>query len=221
MTEEILYEVESHGTKIQVIDKKRVRHLRFGNGARQSSIDKSNPYKLQPQYAREMVKVFEQFANLNRFLVLGLGAGTIPSYLFNRFPNTLIDVVELLPELKDVASDYFSMPRDDRLKVIIEDGYDYIMNTEHVYQCGLPYDVIFMDIFDKNGTPKKFATDEFYAGLSRKICYNGYVAFNTWISPNSYPRYMNQLKDVFGRVIEQSKSGNHIAFCTEPFDEIL
>lgn len=213
MTEEILYEIESHGTKIQVIDKKRVRHLRFGNGARQSSIDKSNPYKLQTKYAREMVKVFEQFANLNRFLVLGLGAGTIPSYLFNRFPNTLIDVVELLPELKDVASDYFSMPRDDRLNVIIEDGYDYIMNTEHVY------DVIFMDIFDKNGTPKKFATDEFYAGLSRKICYNGYVVFNTWISSTTYPRYMNQLKRVFGQVIEQSESKNHIAFCTEPLEK--
>ena len=215
MTEEILYEVESHGTKIQVIDKKRVRHLRFGNGARQSSIDKSNPYKLQTKYARDIVKVFEQFANLNRFLVLGLGAGTIPSYLFHRFPNTLIDVVELLPELKDVASDYFAMPRDNRLNVIIEDGYDYIMNTEHVY------DVIFMDIFNKNGTPKKFATDEFYAGLSRKICYNGYVAFNTWIDSNSYPRYINQLKKVFRQVIEQSvpKSGNHIAFCTEPLEK--
>jgi len=212
MTEEILYEIESHGTKIQVIDKKRVRHLRFGNGARQSSIDKSNPYKLQTKYAREMVKVFEQFANLNRFLVLGLGAGTIPSYLFNRFPNTLIDVVEILPELKDIASDYFSMPRNDRLNVIIEDGYDYIMNTEHVY------DVIFMDIFNKNGIPKKFATDEFYAGLSRKICYNGYVVLNTWISPTTYPRYMNQLKRVFGQVIEQSESKNHIAFCTEPLD---
>ena len=213
MTEEILYEIESHGTKIQVIDKKRVRHLRFGNGARQSSIDKSNPYKLQTKYARDMVKVFEQFANLNRFLVLGLGAGTIPSYLFNRFPNTLIDVVELLPELKDVASDYFAMPRDNRLNVIIEDGYDYIMNTEHVY------DVIFMDIFNKNGTPKKFATDEFYVGLSRKICYNGYVVLNTWISPTTYPRYMNQLKRVFGQVIEQSESKNHIAFCTEPLEK--
>jgi len=142
-----------------------------------------------------------------------LGAGTIPSYLFHRFPNTLIDVVELLPELKDVASDYFSMPRDDRLKVIIEDGYDYIMNTEHVY------DVIFMDIFNKNGTPKKFATDEFYVGLSRKICYNGYVVLNTWISPTTYPRYMNQLKRVFGQVIEQSESKNHIAFCTEPLEK--
>ena len=162
-----------------------------------------------------MVKVLDYCEEPNRILVLGLGAGTIPSYLFNRFPNTLIDVVELLPELKDVASDYFSMPRDDRLKVIIEDGYDYIMNTEHVY------DVIFMDIFANNGIPKKFVTDEFYAGLSRKICYNGYVVFNTWISPSTYPRYMNQLKGVFGRVIEQSKSGNHIAFCTEPFDEIL
>ena len=215
MTEEILYEVESLGISIRVIDKKRVRHLRFGNDIRQASIDKSNPYKLQTKYVREMVKVFDHYKEPKRILVLGLGAGTIPSYLFNRFPNTLIDVVELLPELKDVASDYFSMPRDDRLKVIIEDGYDYIMNTEHVY------DVIFMDIFDKNGTPKKFATDEFYAGLSRKICYNGYVVLNTWISPSAYPRYMKQLRGVFGRVIEQSESKNHIAFCTEPFDEIL
>ena len=218
MKEETLYEVESMGISIQVVDRKRVRHLKFGNIIIQSSIDKANPYKLQTKYARDMIKVFDHCEDPNRILVLGLGAGTIPSYLFNRFPNTLIDVVELLPELKDVASDYFSMPKDDRLKVIIEDGYDYIMNTKHVYQCGLPYDVIFMDIFNKNGTPKKFATDEFYAGLSRKICYNGYVVFNTWINSNSYPRYMNQLKEVFGRVIEQSKSKNHIAYCSEPLD---
>ena len=212
MKEETLYEVESLGISIRVVDRKRVRHLKFGNIIIQSSIDKANLYKLQTKYARDMIKVFDHCEDPNRILVLGLGAGTIPSYLFNRFPNTLIDVVELLPELKDVASDYFSMPKDDRLKVIIEDGYDYIMNTKHVY------DVIFMDIFNKNGTPKKFATDEFYAGLSRKICYNGYVVFNTWINSNSYPRYMNQLKGVFGRVIEQSKSKNHIAFCTEPLD---
>jgi len=143
MSEEILYEVESHGTKIQVIDKKKVRHLRFGNGARQSSIDKENPYKLQTKYARDIVKVFNYYKKEpHRVLVLGLGAGTIPSYLFHKFPNTLIDIVELLPELKDVASDYFAMPKDERLNIIIEDGYDYIMNTKHVY------DVIFMDIFN-------------------------------------------------------------------------
>jgi len=210
MSEEILYEVESHGTKIQVIDKKKVRHLRFGNGARQSSIDKENPYKLQTKYARDIVKVFNYYKKEpHRVLVLGLGAGTIPSYLFHKFPNTLIDIVELLPELKDVASDYFAMPKDERLNIIIEDGYDYIMNTKHVY------DVIFMDIFNKSGTPKKFYATKFYTGLSRLISSDGFVAFNTWVDSYSYSIYLEKLNSVFARVIEQSspKSGNHIAFC--------
>ena len=61
MTEEILYEVESMGIPIQVIDKTNVRHLRFGNSIRQSSINKERPFKLQTKYTRDMAKVFDHY----------------------------------------------------------------------------------------------------------------------------------------------------------------
>ena len=210
MTEEILYEIESMGIPIQVIDKTNVRHLRFGNAIRQSSINKKSPFKLQTKYTRDMIKVFDYYRDIpETILVLGLGAGTIPSYLYHRFPKTKIYVVEILPELKEIASDYFSMPRNERLEIVIGDAYDYIMETQ------IQFDLIFMDVFGKNTIPKKFSTEKFYIGLSKLTSSAGYVAFNTWIDPSSYGNYIKKLKNVFDAVIEQSVpiSGNHIAFC--------
>ena len=124
-------------------------------------------------------------------------------------PKTKIYVVEILPELKEIASDYFSMPRNERLEIVIGDAYDYVMKTK------IQFDLIFMDIFSKNSIPKKFRTEEFYTGLKRLISADGYVAFNTWIDPSSYGNYIKKLKNVFDAVIEECvpKSGNHIAFC--------
>ena len=210
MTEEILYEVESMGIPIQVIDKTNVRHLRFGNSIRQSSINKEKPFKLKTKYTRDMAKVFDHYRDIPKsILVLGLGAGTIPSYLYRRFPKTKIYVIEILPELKEIASNYFSMPRNERLEIIIGDAYDYIKETQ------IQFDLIFMDVFSKNAIPKKFCTEEFYTGLKRLISANGYVAFNTWIDPSSYSNYIKKLQNVFDAVIEECvpKSGNHIAFC--------
>ena len=210
MTEEILYEIESMGIPIQVIDKTNVRHLRFGNAIRQSSINKKSPFKLQTKYTRDMIKVFDYYRDIpETILVLGLGAGTIPSYLYHKFPKTKIYVVEILPELKEIASDYFSMPRNERLEIVIGDAYDYIMETQ------IQFDLIFMDVFSKNAIPKKFCTEEFYTGLKRLIFTDGYVAFNTWVDWSSYGNYIMKLKNVFDAVIEQSVpiSGNHIAFC--------
>ena len=118
-------------------------------------------------------------------------------------------MVEILPELKEIASDYFSMPRNERLEIVIGDAYDYIKETQ------IQFDLIFMDVFSKNAIPKKFCTEEFYTGLNRLISADGYVAFNTWIDPSSYSNYINKLQNVFDVVIEECvpKSGNHIAFC--------
>ena len=219
MTEEILYEVESMGVPIQVIDKKNVRHLRFGNSIRQSSINKASPFKLQTKYTRDIAKVFDHYKDIpENILVLGLGAGTIPTYLYHRFPKTKIYVVEILPELKEIASNYFSMPKNERLEVIIGDAYDYInvgVRRTALKETQIKFDLIFMDVFGKNAIPKKFRTEKFYAGLYQLTSTDGYVAFNTWVDPSSYGNYIRKLQNVFDEVIEECVpiSGNHIAFC--------
>ena len=198
MTEEIIYEVESMGTPIQVVDKTNVRHLRFGNSIRQSSINKAHPFKLQTKYTRDMSKVFDHYKDIpESILVLGLGAGTIPSYLYHRFPKTKIYVVEILPELKEIASDYFSMPRNERLEIVIGDAYDYIKETQ------IRFDLIFMDVFSKNSYSKEIS-------YRRVLCWTQTIdfcrwlrGFNTWVDPSSYSNYIKKLKDVFDAVIEE------------------
>ena len=213
----IVYETEFDGMTIQVKDKKYVRHLCFGKKrTRQSAIWKSEPFKLQMQYARDIVKVVDKVKDPERILVLGLGGGNIPTYLYRTLPKTHIDVVDIVPELKDIAHKYFSMPDDPRLNVIVNDARDFLEDgMESPDDADQKYDLIFMDVFANSKIPRKLQTIKFYELLRNTLNDGGYAAFNTWVSRTSSGKYLERLKSVFSEVIEAHSplSGNHIAFC--------
>ena len=211
MKEKIIYETEYENIKIQVIDKKYVRHLRFGNTIRQASIKLKTPFRLQTKYVRDMVSIVDKKPNIKRVLALGLGAGTIPSHLFYRFPNLQIDVVDIIPELKQISHEYFFLPNHERVSIIIEDALEYVMNTD------LKYDLIFIDVFNNTEIPKHLTSNKFYCRLNDILDKNGHAVFNTWISEASYQKYLKQLKNNFNKIEEVSvpKAGNHIAFCSK------
>ena len=52
-----------------------------------------------------------------RMLYIGLGGGSAPKRTWRDFPGVRIDVVELDPEVVDIAYKYFAVPRDPRLTV--------------------------------------------------------------------------------------------------------
>ena len=82
--EKIIYESVFGNTKIQVIDKKNVRHLRFNNAVIQSSMNIKSPLKLQIKYTRMMVGILEKGVKNASILVLGMGASSIPNYLYHK-----------------------------------------------------------------------------------------------------------------------------------------
>ena len=114
----IIFETEFNGMSIQVKDKKYVRHLCMGGKRlRHTAIWISRPFELQMKYARDIVKVVDKVKNPKKILVLGLGGGCIPTYLYRTLPETHIDVVDIVPELKDISYKYFFMPENPRLNV--------------------------------------------------------------------------------------------------------
>ena len=213
----IIYETEFNGILIQVKDKKYVRHLCMDRKkTRQSAIWKSKPFELQMQYLRDIVKVVDKVKDPKKILVLGLGGGCLATYLYRTLPTAHIDVVEIIPELKDIAHKYFSMPDDPRLNVIISDARDFLEDGMESPDDGdQKYDLIFMDVFGVSSIPKKFQTAKFYNLLQNTLNDGGYAAFNTWVSRTSSGKYLERLNSVFGEVIEAHSplSGNHIAFC--------
>ena len=142
MAQNVIYETEFKDTRIQILEGTHNRFLMFGsprtrNDTTQSSMNKKKPRKLQLKYSKEIVKVFDHIENPKNVLVLGLGGGIIPSWIYENYFDVNIDAVEIISELKDICLKYFELPVSDRLNVIIQDANDYILTTNK------KYDIIF------------------------------------------------------------------------------
>ena len=103
MTGSVIYETVFDNMKVQVVESTHNRYLKFGDGLKQSSMNKKNPRKLQLKYTKEIVKVFEHIQNPKNVLILGLGGGILPSFIHENYSDIIIDVVDNIQELKDIA----------------------------------------------------------------------------------------------------------------------
>ena len=102
MTESVIYETVFDNMKVQVVESTHNRYLKFGNGLKQSSMNKKNPRKLQLKYSKEILKIFEHIQNPKNVLILGLGGGILPSFIHENYSDVIIDVVDNIQELKDI-----------------------------------------------------------------------------------------------------------------------
>ena len=57
--------------KVQVVETTHNRYLKFGNGLKQSSMNKKKPRKLQSKYSKEIVKVFDHTENPKNIFNVG------------------------------------------------------------------------------------------------------------------------------------------------------
>ncbi|XP_024539085.1 methyltransferase-like protein 13 [Selaginella moellendorffii] len=57
-----------------------------------------------------------------RVMIVGLGAGLLPMFLYKHFPFNSIEVVELDPVVADLAKRHFGFVEDDRMQLRLGDG---------------------------------------------------------------------------------------------------
>lgn len=208
--ETILHERISPYNHIVVTENARgLRTLRFQRGgARQSVVKIGDPDHLELPYAKAM-PVALAFVNApKRILIIGLGGGTIPTFLHAHYPQARIDVVDIDPDVVDVARKYFGFQEDAKLQAHVDDGRRFIE------ECRDPYDLIFLDAFDRDSIPYHLATREFLRAARKALKPDGVVASNIW------SRYTNPLhdsmvqtyRDVFSDVyvIDVQGAGNEI-----------
>ncbi|TRY74390.1 hypothetical protein TCAL_04600 [Tigriopus californicus] len=96
-----------------------------------------------------------------KVLLVGLGGGALATFIKNNFPKVTLDVVEIDPAISRVASEQFDFKEDERTKVIIADGIEFLntIKTE-------TYDVIMLDVDSKDSSigmscpPKPFVEAE-------------------------------------------------------------
>src|SRR3990172_5857273 len=148
--ETVLYEKASAYSTIVVTEEEHgLRTLRFGRGGpRQSVVKLGDPDYLALPYARVALVGLAMCEEPRRILVVGLGGGTLPSFLRKHYPDAVIDAVEIDPEVVDVARKFFGFREDARMQAHVGDGRNFI---ENVRPPG--YDIIFLDAFGTDSVP--------------------------------------------------------------------
>jgi len=152
-----------------------LRILRFGaEGASQSIVKVGDPRHLELPYTRLLPACLAFIPNPARVLVVGLGGGTLPRFFHAHFPEMQIDVVEIDADVVNVAREHCGFAEDARLRVIVDDGRDFIET------CAGGYDVIVLDSFDADSIPPHLATLEFLGAVRKALSPEGVVVANVW-----------------------------------------
>ncbi len=185
----ILYEKPSAYSNIIVTENDEgLRTLLFErNGARQSVIKVGDPDHIELPYARVMSVGLALVQRPRRVLIVGLGGGTIPSFLHKHYPRTRIDVVDIDPAVIDVARRFFGFREDATLRAYAADGRRFIE------ECREPYDMIYLDAFGTDNGPYALTTQEFLQSVRRAVTPDGVVLGNIW-SRGSNPLYDSMVR---------------------------
>jgi spermidine synthase len=206
----VLYEKTSAYNTIVVTDEgDRVRALRFGKGGvRQSAVKLGDPGFLALPYTSVALVGLALSAETRRFLVVGLGGGTLPMFLRKYYPEATIDAVDIDPEVVDVAKKFFGFREDELMNAHVDDGRRFIEKLRQ------PYDMIFLDAFGSSSIPAHLTTQEFLQAVRRAITPGGVVVGNVWgrgINP-LYDSMVRTYQEVFDElfVLDVGGAGNKI-----------
>jgi spermidine synthase len=156
---------------INVTDYGYLRVLRFQRN-RQSSMYLDSPFDTDFEYPGYFHIALALDPEATRTLVIGLGGGSVVKRLWRDYPEMRVDVVELDPDVVDVAQRFFALPEDERIRVYVDDGRRYLET------CPDTYDITMIDAFDEDRVPRQLTTEEFLRTVRDRLAPEGVVAYN-------------------------------------------
>jgi len=190
-----------------------LRTLRFERyGARQSVVKLGDPAHLELPYARVLPLAFAFVEQPRSALVIGLGGGTIPSFLRKSYPGMKIDAVDIDPVVVEVARSHFGFKEDAALKAHVADGRQFVESSQE------RYDLVFLDGFGADSVPAHLTTREFLLAVRRLLSPSGVVVGNLWGRDvnRKYDSMMKTYRDVYRGiyVVDVLGSGNKIVIAS-------
>lgn len=208
----MVYKTQDDLGEIEVVDDATHRSLHFGSDPKQSSMLLRDPVYLALTYTRAMSTALLFTETPQRFLLIGLGGGSLAKFLLHHFPGCHIDVVEYREAVKAVAHSHFHLPLDRRLRVFIDDGGHFIRSAE-MDEFG-NYDAILVDAFLGNGIARSVCGMSFYDNCRDRLSPTGVLGINLWSGDFISARDM--IED-----ISDSFEGNILKLPVEGKDNII
>ena len=159
-----------------------------------SIVDLKDPDNLQVPYTRLMGAALLYPPNIRRILMVGLGGGSISTYLGRAMPQVQIDVVELDPGVIAAGRKYFGLLETDQIHFIESDGRVYLNRNKDLY------DLVLLDAYRELGVPFHLLTREFYELVKARLAPGGAVASNLSGNTKLYVASLATLRAVFPTV---------------------
>jgi len=161
-----LLEKDTFYHRIRIEEDEEARYMYFDRTL-QSAMNLNDPTALRLIYSRYTSLAFAFRPEAKRMLLIGLGGGSIPKKLQKEFPSLEIDVVEIDPEVIQMAKNHFNVRESRTLRLHAQDGRLFLNRTS------IQYDIIMIDAYYKDAIPFHLATKEFFELAQRKLTPNG------------------------------------------------
>jgi len=167
----VVYEKETAYHHLRVVDSGLRRSLYFDN-RRQGYVAVRAGVDLGTNYVDGLALSLVFPAKARRIVVIGLGAGMMPSLLTARAPEIETTSIEIDPEVVAVARRYFAFSPDANDRVIVGDGRRELGRQVE------GADVIIMDAYFSDSIPFHLITKEFDEMCAKKLTPDGVLAVN-------------------------------------------
>jgi spermidine synthase len=168
----------------------RVRNEKFFH----SIVNLTDPDDMPAPYTRLMTAGLLYPPSIKHVLMVGLGAGSISTYLGRAMADVQIDVVELDPGVIAAGRKYFGLRETDKVHFIESDGRVYLNRSKE------RYDLIILDAFRELGIPFHLLTREFYELIKQRLAPGGALASNVAANTRLYVSSLLTLRAVFPTV---------------------
>ena len=193
---------------IQVSEEKGVRYLHFGSRWVQGAMRIGRPWSLELEYTRLMMMPLVVHHARDwpaSVLQIGLGSASFTRFLHRHRAEARITVVEILPEVVAAARQFFKLPEDERVRIEIAEGHDWLIGTRR------KFDLILVDAFDAKGRSGMIDSEPFYINCRDHLARGGMVTFNLMTRTRAAAPAIARIRAAFGErvwVLPQSEAGN-------------
>jgi predicted membrane-bound spermidine synthase len=150
-----------------------------------------DPDDLPLRYAQVMTIATIYPETARKILMLGLGGGSISTYLGRFMPEAAITTVEIDPGVITAAKTYFGLRETERMRYRAGDGRVFLNRSDELY------DLILLDAYRGGYVPFHLLTREFYTLVKQRLTPGGAAAFNLHDGSKLYASTVKTLGEVF------------------------
>lgn len=167
--QDVIYQTETPYQHLEVREDNNIRYL-YLNGEKHSAMYTNGREDYVFKYTSYMHLPELYTDEIDNALVIGGGAYSVPKQYEEEY-NADVTVVEIDPEVVNVAEQYFGI-NPDKYNTKVMDGREYLQNTDK------KYDVIVLDAYTTDDIPFHLTTKQFMQLVETKLSEDGVLVVN-------------------------------------------